>query len=34
MDLWDMFDVKELEEAPKFDGHTPDDVLSRLFSLK
>jgi len=27
---WDMFDVKVLENAPKWDGHTPDDVLKRL----
>lgn len=31
-DWWDKFDVPELEEAPKFDGHQPDDV-DRLFSL-
>lgn len=27
---WDLFAVKELEFAPKWDGHTPDDVLKRL----
>ena len=31
-DWWDKFDVPELDEAPKFDGHEPDDV-DRLFSL-
>lgn len=31
-DWWDKFKVQELEEAPKFDGHQPDDV-DRLFSL-
>ena len=31
-DWWDKFEVQELEEAPKFDGHKPDDI-DRLFSL-
>ena len=30
---WDMFDVKELESAPKFDGHTPAQAIERLKSL-
>lgn len=30
---WDMFDVKELHHAPKYDGHTPDDAIKRLMSL-
>lgn len=29
---WDKFDVKELEKAPKWDGHREEDV-TRLFSL-
>lgn len=29
---WDIFDVKELEKAPVFDGHKPEDV-TRLMSL-
>ena len=29
---WDMFDVTELDRAPKYDGHTSDDV-TRLLSL-
>ena len=29
---WDMFDVKELDYAPKYDGHKPSDI-TRLFSL-
>lgn len=29
---WDMFDVKELEYAPKYDGHKPSDI-TRLFGL-
>lgn len=31
---WDMFDVKELERAPKFDGHTPSDAIERISSLR
>lgn len=29
---WDMFDVKELENAPKWDRHQPKDI-DRLFSI-
>lgn len=29
---WDLFDVKELDKAPEYDGHTPDDI-DRLYSL-
>lgn len=29
---WNMFNVKELEYAPKWDGHQPSDI-TRLFSL-
>lgn len=32
MDNWMYFDVKELELAPKWDGHKPEDI-TRLFSL-
>lgn len=31
-EYWDMFDVKELEYAPEYDGHTSKDV-TRLLSL-
>ena len=27
---WDMFCCKELDNAPEFDGHTPNDVIARL----
>ena len=27
---WDMFDVKELPKAPKWDGHTPDEAIRRI----
>ena len=30
---WDMFDCKELENAPEWDGHTPDDAIARIGSL-
>lgn len=30
---WGMFDVKELENAPEWDGHTPTDAIERIASL-
>lgn len=30
---WDRYQCKELEYAPKFDGHTADDALQRIPSL-
>jgi len=30
---WNMFDVQELDNAPKFDGHTPDDAIKRIALL-
>lgn len=30
---WDMFKVKELEKAPKWDGHTPSDAIYRIGNL-
>lgn len=30
--LWDMFDVPVVENAPAYDGHTPEDI-DRLFEL-
>ena len=30
---WGLFRVPELERAPEFDGHTPEDVLVRIQSL-
>ena len=32
MDHWDKFNVIELENAPHYDGHTPDDI-TRLYSI-
>ena len=31
-DYWDMFEVKEMEFAPEWDGHKPEDI-TRLLSL-
>ena len=31
--MWEYFDVKEIERAPKWDGHKPEDV-TRLLSLR
>lgn len=31
-DYWDKFDVKELERAPKWDGHKPEDI-TRILSI-
>lgn len=31
-DHWDKFNVKELKNAPKWDGHKPSDI-DRLYSL-
>lgn len=30
---WDMFDVKELDNAPEWDGHTPEQAIERIASL-
>jgi len=30
LDKWDMFKIPEIANAPKFDGHTPDDVINRI----
>lgn len=32
MDHWDKFNILELEKAPHYDGHTPDDI-TRLYSI-
>lgn len=31
---WDMFKVKELEKAPKWDGHTSSDAIQRIGNIK
>lgn len=30
---WEMFNVKELDRAPKWDGHTPDEAIKRIASI-
>lgn len=30
---WDIFNVPELERAPKWDGHTPDEAIRRIGSM-
>lgn len=31
---WDIFDCKELFRAPEWDGHTPEQAISRIASLR
>ena len=31
---WDIFKVKELEKAPKYDGHTPSAAIERIGNIK
>lgn len=31
---WDMFWCRELERAPEWDGHTPDEAIERISSLR
>lgn len=33
MEWWDKFKLKEIERAPVWDGHTPNDVIQRLVKL-
>lgn len=30
---WDMFDCNELDNAPEWDGHTPDQAIERIGNL-
>ena len=30
---WDIFDCEELERAPEWDGHSPDDAIERISKL-
>lgn len=34
MKYWDLFDIKEIDIAPEWDGHTPSEALKRLLTLK
>lgn len=31
---WDMFDCRELDRAPEWDGHTPDEAIARIATLR
>jgi len=33
IEMWDKLEVDQLEKAPEWDGHTPDDVIKRLLEL-
>lgn len=33
LDWWNKFKIMELSNAPKYDGHTSDDVIERLMGL-
>ena len=30
VEYWELFDVKELKNAPKWDGHTAKDAIERI----
>lgn len=30
---WNMFKVKELDKAPKWDGHTPSEAIQRIYDM-
>lgn len=32
LEYWNLFDVRELDKAPEYDGHAPEDI-TRLLSL-
>lgn len=31
---WDMFHIKELETAPEWDGHTPEEAIRRIATIQ
>lgn len=33
-EYWSLFDIPEIENAPKYDNYTVDDAMNRLLSLK
>lgn len=33
LEHWDLFDVKEIERAPKYDGYSQEEALSRFMSI-
>lgn len=34
LQYWDLFDIPELERAPKYDNYDNEEVLKRILSLK
>lgn len=34
MEFWSLFEVEEIERAPKYDLYSPDEVMTRIESLK
>lgn len=33
LEYWDLFEIPEIDRAPKYDNYTPDDVMNRILSL-
>lgn len=33
LEYWDLFEIPEIDRAPKYDNYTPDDVINRILSL-
>lgn len=33
MKYWDLFDVPEIDNAPQYDGYTPEEALERLMTI-
>ena len=33
LEYWDLFEIPEIDKAPKYDNYTPDDVMNRILSL-
>lgn len=31
MKYWNIFNIKELDNAPEYDGHTPNDAIERIY---
>ena len=31
---WDIFDVEELDRAPEWDGHSPEEAIERIANLR
>ncbi len=34
LEYWDLFEIPEIERAPKYDNYKSEDVLNRILSLK